>query len=353
MAQGKTIGIRVSPPPPEGMGHPLKAGPVRYAKPLHTLRKNCITDWATHFPAHVVKQWAGHSSLDTTDRYYLQVSEAEYERAAVTRMSQNATQLPTQLAEEQANPAKQKDAGHSQPPATQELPGTQDDDMSDHDAQLTQLGVMRWSSIRTSANRVSSTGTGVAGPRGVTEYSNFGENHEAADPLSDPLFHLYSAMAAAPAHGLRALPSTGRGASFRWTSTFLAVRDDLLREEVARAVRSARDPPILALGVAILKQAAPSSEKQEPALRNDTRRWVTDPSSATRIAVGRADESPADFGRNRECPCGASLPCICSPFRGAATTPSRGASVGLTSSGPSPSGPSGPDTSPHCEPAWP
>jgi integrase len=64
-----------------------RAGVVRYPKPLHTLRKSCITDWASRHPGHVVKQWAGHSDMDTTEQYYLQVSEAEYEQAAATPMS--------------------------------------------------------------------------------------------------------------------------------------------------------------------------------------------------------------------------------------------------------------------------
>lgn len=62
-----------------------RAGVDKYSKPFHTLRKSCITDWAASYPAHVVKAWAGHSSLETTDRYYLQVPEAEYERAATNK----------------------------------------------------------------------------------------------------------------------------------------------------------------------------------------------------------------------------------------------------------------------------
>jgi integrase len=60
-----------------------RAGVSKYSKPFHTLRKSCITDWAANYPAHVVKEWAGHSSLDTTDRYYLQVPESEYSRASL------------------------------------------------------------------------------------------------------------------------------------------------------------------------------------------------------------------------------------------------------------------------------
>ena len=119
-----------------------RADVTRYAKPLHTLRKNCITDWASNFPAHVVKQWAGHSDLETTDRYYLQVSEAEYEKAAATRMSQETTQLPTQLAENGANPAQNENAEDSQPSTSQELPEGTGDEGADQDAQITQLGVV-------------------------------------------------------------------------------------------------------------------------------------------------------------------------------------------------------------------
>ena len=46
---------------------------------------NEIDDWAASYPAHVVKEWAGHASLETTDRYYLQVSESEYERASTDK----------------------------------------------------------------------------------------------------------------------------------------------------------------------------------------------------------------------------------------------------------------------------
>jgi len=115
-----------------------RADVARYAKPLHTLRKSCITDWAKHFPAHVVKQWAGHSDLDTTDRYYLQVSEAEYERAASTRMSQEATQL----AENETNPAEQENAENPQPSTSQELPEGMGDEASDQDSRLTQMDVV-------------------------------------------------------------------------------------------------------------------------------------------------------------------------------------------------------------------
>ncbi len=59
-----------------------RAGVTPYAKPFHALRKSCITDWASNFPAHVVKEWAGLGDLRTTLKYYLKVSEGDYLRAA-------------------------------------------------------------------------------------------------------------------------------------------------------------------------------------------------------------------------------------------------------------------------------
>jgi integrase len=59
-----------------------RAGMAAYTKPLHTLRKSCLTDWAARYPMHVVAQWAGHASISTTQQYYLQVSDGDYSRAA-------------------------------------------------------------------------------------------------------------------------------------------------------------------------------------------------------------------------------------------------------------------------------
>ena len=59
-----------------------RAGVERYHKPLHTLRKTCLTDWSRCFPAHVVSAWAGHASIETTSQFYLKVSESEYQQAA-------------------------------------------------------------------------------------------------------------------------------------------------------------------------------------------------------------------------------------------------------------------------------
>jgi len=69
-----------------------RAGTQRYSKPMHSLRKSCITDWAAVHPAHVVQAWAGHSDYRTTTRYYLKVSEGDYDRA--TGPAQKPAQNP-------------------------------------------------------------------------------------------------------------------------------------------------------------------------------------------------------------------------------------------------------------------
>lgn len=59
-----------------------RAGVTPYKAPFHALRKSCITDWASHYAAHVVKEWAGHADIRTTLKHYLKVSESEYDRAS-------------------------------------------------------------------------------------------------------------------------------------------------------------------------------------------------------------------------------------------------------------------------------
>jgi len=49
---------------------------------LHTLRKSCIQNWANELPINVTKELAGHSSIATTQKYYLQVDEYHRAKAA-------------------------------------------------------------------------------------------------------------------------------------------------------------------------------------------------------------------------------------------------------------------------------
>ena len=56
-----------------------KAGLAKFT--YHDLRRSCITNWAKHLPAHVVQKLAGHSSIKTTQQYYLSVQEDDLEKA--------------------------------------------------------------------------------------------------------------------------------------------------------------------------------------------------------------------------------------------------------------------------------
>lgn len=57
-----------------------KVAPFR--KPLHTLRKSCIDDWAkAGFPPSVVQAWAGHRDIKTTMTFYSKVDERDILRA--------------------------------------------------------------------------------------------------------------------------------------------------------------------------------------------------------------------------------------------------------------------------------
>lgn len=73
-----------------------RAGVKRYAKPLHTLRKTCLTEWAREFPQHVVTTWAGHGKEETTSEYYLQVSEQEFDKAAGIERKEKTKSLSLQ-----------------------------------------------------------------------------------------------------------------------------------------------------------------------------------------------------------------------------------------------------------------
>ena len=54
---------------------------------IHTLRKSCIQTWADHLPANVTKELAGHSSLETTLKYYNQVDD--YHRVKAAEVMEN------------------------------------------------------------------------------------------------------------------------------------------------------------------------------------------------------------------------------------------------------------------------
>jgi len=49
---------------------------------VHTLRKCCIQNWANTLPMNVVKELAGHSDIETTNRFYSTVDETHMKAAA-------------------------------------------------------------------------------------------------------------------------------------------------------------------------------------------------------------------------------------------------------------------------------
>ena len=113
-----------------------RAGVPRYSKPLHTLRKSCLTDWASRFPIHVVRAWAGHSNIETTATYYLQVSDSDFQRASA---EQSGAVLPRKLPRKRKNDqfsAENENADGSQPSAPQRLNETAGDRIRTDDVQL-------------------------------------------------------------------------------------------------------------------------------------------------------------------------------------------------------------------------
>ena len=69
-----------------------RSGVQRYSKPMHSLRKRCISDWADKHSAHEVQAWAGHSDYRTTAQFYPRVSDDAFHRA--TGLAQKVVQNP-------------------------------------------------------------------------------------------------------------------------------------------------------------------------------------------------------------------------------------------------------------------
>lgn len=58
-----------------------KVGVKPWPRLFHNLRASCATDWAEHFPSHVVAGWLGHSPLIAA-QHYLQTRDAHFDLAA-------------------------------------------------------------------------------------------------------------------------------------------------------------------------------------------------------------------------------------------------------------------------------
>ncbi|MHC4060077.1 MAG: tyrosine-type recombinase/integrase [Planctomycetota bacterium] len=48
---------------------------------LHDLRRSYITNWSKNLPIQTVQHLAGHSSIETTRRYYLSVQQSDLDTA--------------------------------------------------------------------------------------------------------------------------------------------------------------------------------------------------------------------------------------------------------------------------------
>jgi len=115
-----------------------KAVVDRYDKPTHTLRKSCLTDWAGKFPAHVVKEWAGHSSIETTDEFYLKVNEADYLKAA-GKPTEDCTQLCTQPDKKGEKETQDEKQSSRQDAVNKEVTNKAGDEIRTLDVQLGKL----------------------------------------------------------------------------------------------------------------------------------------------------------------------------------------------------------------------
>jgi integrase len=51
---------------------------------VHVLRKCCGQNWANTLPMNVVKEFMGHSSIDTTERFYSTVDDDHFDKATET-----------------------------------------------------------------------------------------------------------------------------------------------------------------------------------------------------------------------------------------------------------------------------
>jgi integrase len=58
---------------------------------MHDLRRSCLTNWAREVPAHVLQKLAGHSSMETTLKYYHTVDRSDLERARRVGDAANST----------------------------------------------------------------------------------------------------------------------------------------------------------------------------------------------------------------------------------------------------------------------
>ncbi len=91
-------------------GYLMKRAKVAwYSKPIHSLRKSCITDWANGGVApKSVQEWAGHADIRTTMAYYPKVVDSEFEK--ISGVKQKVTQKQETDSKEHLEPVSQDHA---------------------------------------------------------------------------------------------------------------------------------------------------------------------------------------------------------------------------------------------------
>ena len=101
--QKRVLGIE---PDKSKTNHCKRFGTIRkraeiepYSRPYHTLRKSCAQDWASRgVPPQALKEWMGHTKLETTMQFYLKVSKFEYQQISdssfFTKSVQKSVQKP-------------------------------------------------------------------------------------------------------------------------------------------------------------------------------------------------------------------------------------------------------------------
>jgi len=85
-----------------------RAGLKQWPKIFHNLRSSCQTDLAVKFPLHLVCEWLGNSAA-IAQKHYLQITDADYERAADGATSGAISAHSGVVSDAQASPSPESD----------------------------------------------------------------------------------------------------------------------------------------------------------------------------------------------------------------------------------------------------
>jgi len=74
-----------------------RGGVKPYAKPCHTLRKNCETDWSEKYPIQAVTEWLGNS-VEVAMKHYVRAEDSLFEKAAGITEAEECSEKRSQSA---------------------------------------------------------------------------------------------------------------------------------------------------------------------------------------------------------------------------------------------------------------